>query len=164
MNFEPDTVNVEGLNSLLKALKGPPPQARVGILGGKDARKAAQGEKAVPGNAEIGAAHEYGSPSKGIPQRSFLRVPISDHLQKKMDGSGLFTEDTTKQVINSKSVVPWLKTVAILAEDIVKEAFQTKGFGKWAPWKIPGYTSKTGDILVDTTQLRDSIVSEVKEG
>ena len=160
-SFESDTVNVEGLDQLLKALKQKAPVARIGVLADKSSRTSDQ-KKGGPSNAEIGAAHEYGAPARGLPQRSFLRVPISDELQKRMAKDGALTENEFKQVIKQGSVVPWLKKISVLAEGIVKEAFATRGFGKWSPWK-GNYESKTGDVLVDTTQLRDSITSEVKE-
>lgn len=155
--FEPDTVKIDGLDKLLKALKGKPPVARVGILSGKDARKEG------PGNAEIGAAHEYGVPSRGLPARSFLRMPLSERLGPTMESSGLLGPEETKEVLKSGTVVPWLKKVAVVAEGVVREAFETQGFGKWKPWKDPNYTNNAMQVLVDTGQLKNSITSEVKE-
>lgn len=161
MEFEGDTVEVGGLDKLAQALKKKPPVARVGILGAKTNRAKEKGAEST--NAEIGAAHEYGSLARGIPQRSFLRMPIGDRLQGEMERSGLLTEGETKKVLQQGTLVPWLRQVAALAEGIVKDAFNTKGFGKWPGWRIPGYTNRTGQVLVDTTQLRDSITSEVKD-
>jgi hypothetical protein len=156
-SFEPDTVNVAGLDKLLKALKAKPPNARVGILGPKDARK--EGEV---GNADIGAAHEYGDPGRGLPQRSFLRIPLADNLQKAMESEGAFSEEELKEVLRSGSVMAWLKKVAVLAEGVVREAFDLEGPG-WPEWSDPDYENNTGKILQDTQQLRESIISEVKE-
>lgn len=161
MNFEPDTVELAGLDKLLKALKAKPPVARIGILGDKAARKEETSKKGAS-NAEIGAVHEYGSIGKGIPQRSFLRVPLADHLEKEMEESGALSDEESKQVIKQGSVIPWLKKIAVLAEGVVRKGFDTGGFGKWAPHS-KGYQNNTGMVLVDTTQLRDSIVSEVKD-
>ena len=159
MSNDACTVNVAGLDKLLKALKAKPPVARVGILGGDENRKETGN---APGNAEVGAVHEYGAPARGIPPRSFLRIPISDNLQKYMDTSGVLSKDKMDEVLKVGSVVPWLKEVAGIAERIVVEAFATSGFGKWAAWKDPNYTNNANMILVDTTQLRESITSEVK--
>jgi len=147
-------LDVKGLDQLLKALKANPPNARVGILGSTNPRSGKS-----PSNATVGAAHEFGT-SK-MPQRSFLRIPIADNLANQMQASGAFDKDVLKAVIKSGTVLPWIKKVTMIAEQIVLEAFATSGYGKWAPWK-KGYTSKTGQILVDTNQLRDSITSEVK--
>ena len=152
-------VNVQGLDALLKALKAKPPKARVGILGG-NARSSSKGTSTQT-NAQIGAAHEFGT-SK-LPQRSFLRVPITDHLQKRMQNSNLLDKDVLKAVIKEGSVVPWLTRVAMIAEDIVLGAFDSGGYGKWAPWANPNYKNNTGMLLVDSQQLRNSITYEVTE-
>lgn len=156
------TINTKGLDQILKALKGKMPQARVGILGGKAVRNAQGGNK-TPSNAEVGAVHEYGAPARGIPARSFLREPISDNLDKEIEKSGALDKEVLKQVIKDGSTLPWMKKIAVLAEGIVAEAFDSGGFGKWKQWKNPNYTNNAGQLLVDTKQLRDSITSEVKE-
>ena len=159
MGMEADTINVKGLDQLLKALKVKQPQTRVGILGG-DPRAAKPGEKHVPTNAEVGAAHEFGT-SK-VPMRSFLRIPISEGLEKEMESAKLFTQDTLAAVIKSGSILAWMQKIAISAEACVADAFDTGGNGKWKAWKKSNYTNNAGQLLVDTTQLRNSITSEVK--
>ena len=149
------TMEVRGLDQLLKALKARPPVARVGILGSNPR------EGGGPTNADIGAAHEFGTTT--IPQRSFLRMPISEGLQGEMESSGALDKDVLANVIKSGSVVPWLKKVSKLALNLVFDAFDTEGNGKWPAWKIPGYTNNTGQLLLDTQQLRNSITDEVKE-
>lgn len=163
------TINVTGLEKLLKALKTrTPPTAKVGIIGDKnrphyaEVKAGQKAPKSIPTNAEVGAAHEFGAPARGLPQRSFLRWPIQERLQKEMESSGAFDYDTIAAVLKQGSVKPWLTKIAILAEGIVVGAFGTNGYGKWAGWKTPGYQNNTGDILVDTTQLRNSITHEVK--
>lgn len=150
MSDEACTVNVKGLEKLLKALKGQQPNCRVGILG-EQPRK--DGGKT---NAEVGAAHEFGTTT--LPKRSFLRVPIIEGLDAEMESSGLLTEKTTKEVIRSGSVAAWLFQVATCAEACVADAFATGGNGKWKETKRE---NNTGMILVDTQQLRNSITSEV---
>lgn len=163
MNFEGgDTLNVEGLDRLVKALKRKPPLCHVGILGSSE-RKPKEGDKSVKSNAEVGAVHEFGAPARGIPQRSFLRVPISERLEKEMVSLNLMTTEKLKQVIKTGSLVPWMREVANAAVFVVMDAFQTGGFGKWPSWKGKNYTNNTGQLLKDTLQLRDSITSEVKE-
>lgn len=170
------TVNTKGLDQLLKALKGRPPVARIGILGDSPRASAPseishlelmrkrtkpKGAEINPTtNATVGAAHEFGT--SRLPQRSFLRVPISENLEKQMENSGALDNDALADVIKAGSVIPWLKKITAIAEGIVAEAFDTGGFGKWPAWKTKGYTNNTGDILVDTQQLRNSISSEVK--
>jgi len=150
-------LQTKGLDQLIKALKNNLPRARVGILGAKTIRK---GDEIGSTNASVGAVHEFGM--GGMSQRSFLRVPISEKLQRKMEAAGAFDKDVLNEVVKSGSILPWVKKMAILAEQIVHEAFETGGFGRWPAWKTPGYTNEHGRILEDTGQLRDSITSEVK--
>lgn len=179
MRNEAVTLEVKGLDQLLKALKAKPPMARIGVLGDKTNRSAApaaishsslmnrktakQGASQKKStNAEIGAAHEFGAPARGLAQRSFLRVPLADYLGKEMEKQGALSKNETKDVVKTGSVLPWLGKIAVLAEGIVRGAFDTGGYGKWPAWKDPNYTNNAGQLLVDTTQLRDSITSEVK--
>lgn len=157
------TLNVKGLDQLLKALKAKPPTARVGVLAETVNRKSEPGQKNTPNNAEVGAAHEYGAPGRGLPQRSFLRVPITDNLDKRLSQEGMLSKQTLADVIKTGSVLPWVKKVTSIAKGIVTEAFETGGFGKWPQWEDSHYSNNAGQLLVDTKQLRDSIVMDVKE-
>lgn len=157
------TINTKGLDQLLKALNARPPTARVGVLADTTARKNNTTKGSIPTNAEVGAAHEFGAPARGLPQRSFLRVPITDNLDKRLEQEGMTDEQALKDVIKSGSVLPWVKTVTAIAKGIVTEAFATGGFGKWKGWSDSHYSNNAGQLLVDTKQLRDSIVMEVKE-
>jgi len=163
MEFEQDTINLEGLEKLQKALKAKyPPYAKIGVLGGgKEVRKN-EGKKNQINNAELAAVHEYGSPVQGIPSRSFLRMPLTDQLPKKLEEGGLFEEDEAREVLRTGTLMPWMKRVAAIALGVCKEAFTSNGWGKWPAWK-PGYTNKTGQMLNDTGQLKDSVDAEVVE-
>lgn len=151
------TLKIDGLQRVLKALKGKPPIARVGILGNSAVRSDA---KAGPNNATIGTWHEFGTPF--LPVRSFLRVPISENLQKELEKSGAFTPEALAEVVKQKSLRPWVEKMAVLAEGIVSDAFNTGGFGKWKPSDMT--RKRVKQTLVETQQLRNSITSEVKDG
>jgi phage gpG-like protein len=160
------TLECPGLDKLVKAMGVSAPSIRVGVLGQKAARNEnAEGqseEKPKEGelnNAEIGAFHEFGTGNN--PERSFLRVPISDNLEKYLDKNGALDEDVLKETIASGTLVPYALKVAATAEEIVADAFQTGGFGKWKPSNMAG--KKVAQTLVETQQLRNSITSEVKE-
>lgn len=155
MNDAIETFNVRGLDQLVKALSTKPPVCRVGILGAKNSRTGHSNS-----NATIGAAHEFGTHT--IPQRSFLRTPIQENLDKKLESRGLLDKEALAQVIKVGDMKPWLKLVGIVAEEVVQEAFDTGGDGKWPAWKNSNYTNNTGMLLVDSTQLRNSITSEVE--
>lgn len=146
------TLDDKKLKNLIKAFKGKMPLARVGIRGGGERN---EGEKS---NAEIGAYHEYGTTV--TPQRSFLRVPINDNMEKYMESAGAFKEQSLKKVIKEKSINTWVTKMAELGYQIVMEAFDTGGFGKWKPSNMDGKKNK--QTLVETQQLRNSITTEVK--
>lgn len=147
-------LKTEGLDKLIKALKGRPPNGRIGILGDKNYR----GGK-VNSNAIVGAAHEYGT-SK-LPIRSFLRVPLSEFLGQRLEAYGAVDKEAFKEVLKVGSFVPWMKKVMVLAEGVVADAFDTNGFGAWKPSNMAH--KKNQQTLVETQQLRNSITSEVLE-
>lgn len=149
-----DTIEIDtrGLDQFIRALKSVP-KSRVGILGEKNARDSKGGET----NASIGARHEFG---KGKKLRSFLRMPLTNYLQKYLDKSDAFDKETLSKVIAEGSLIPWLKKVALTAENVVGDAFKTGGFGEWFPSNMK--YKKVQMTLVETQQLRNSITSEVK--
>lgn len=150
-------INLKGLDGLLFVLKEKAPIGQLGILGEKDPRSG-KGKS----NATVGAAHEFGNPARNLPRRSFLRMPLIEHFSEYLDASGLLNLDTLKAVIRDRSLVPWVKKCLIVGEEVVSDAFNTGGFGTWKKWKDPAYENNANQILVDTTQLRDSITSRVK--
>lgn len=161
MSDEAYTLNVKGLEQLAKALKRKPPVTRLGILGSYVSRVPEKGEKKTLTNAEIGALYEYEGGVGNRPGGSFLRVPVADKLAKAMEVSGALTEETTKKVIASGSMVPWMEKVAKIAEAIVAGAFASGGYGKWKPSNMS--RKDNHQTLVETTQLRESISSDVSE-
>jgi len=142
-------VNISKLEDFIKAMKGNP-KARVGIMGDSDHRDDGLS------NATIGAIHEFGH---GVPQRSFLRVPLIDGLNEAVKDS--ITPDDLTAIVDNKSLVPLIRKIGIVAEEVVGKAFDTGGNGKWPKWTTPGYKNLTGKLLVDTQQLRNSITSVV---
>lgn len=145
-------MNTRGLDQLIKATKKLP-VIQIGVLGANDVRE--DGES----NAEIGAKHEFGA--DGMPMRSFLRVPLSDHLSNYLEESGAFDKAALTEVVKLGSFTPWMRKVATTAEAVVLDGFQTGGFGRWRP-SIMTF-KKLKMTLIETQQLRDSITSEVKE-
>ncbi len=97
-----------------------------------------------------------------MPARSFLRLPIADNMNKRLKSSGALDQDTLDKVAKTGETTPFLKIIGIIAEGIVADGFSSGGFGKWALWKN-GYQNNTGNILVDTGQLRNAVTSEVVE-
>jgi hypothetical protein len=166
MRFDPDEIKLDGLEKLVKALKiKNPPKILLGIVGTKPERSGGAT------NAEIGAAHEYGSVQRNLPARSFLRMPISEKLDESLKDAGMTDEGTLRKVITDGSIMPWLEKIKLIAKAIVIEAFDTEGFGKWRKWsrkyarrqELKMQSKKTGGrgtdnkILDDTGQLKGAI-------
>lgn len=183
-------INTKGLDALLKAFKNVPtarvgilgskggarvqeqaarkalketkqfktanPEGRKELL--SDVKAAYASGNGVRNNAEIGAKHEFGE--DGMPQRSFLRVPLIDHLNKYIESSGLFSKQVLQQVIAERSIRAWVQNIGLVAETVIGEAFDSGGFGKWKPSNMK--YKKVHQTLVETQQLRNSITSEVK--
>lgn len=141
------------LDKLIRQLKKDPPILKVGVIGDKGARNS----KTKTTNATIGAKHEMGI---DVAQRSWLRMPLIEHFEKYLAKSGAFGVKSFEIVLKTGSLAPWLAKAGIVAESVIGDAFDTGGFGKWAKWR-GGYTNRTGKILVDTQQLRNSVTSQV---
>lgn len=159
------------LENLLKQVGGEF-VARVGVIGSA-AGEVHDSESGMT-NATLGLIHEFGSESNNIPARSFLRMPLEAQQDKLMQ-----TLDTgsVKESIESGDIKQVYKTLGIAAEQIVKDAFMTGGYGNWkanAPITIHGgwMSNKNGKSfyvkgkgtdkpLIDTGALMRSISSDV---
>lgn len=148
-----ESFDTKNLDKLVRALKkGKLAGVKIGIFGKNSVRSDSKKT-----NATIGAYHEFGT--RYLPQRSFLKMPITDHLSKELEQSGAFDEAALTAVVKSGSMKPWLDKVAICAEAVVQDAFDTGGFGKWKPSDMR--FKENHQTLVETTQLRNSITTEV---
>lgn len=137
------------LAKLIDALKKPP-SVNVGIL--QNSKKRVAGS-----NADIGLKHEFGE--DGLPVRSFLRMPVTTHLQQFLDKSEAFSEDVLKIVVEQGKLDEWMKLVGTTAEATIASAFATGGFGNWRPSNM--VYKKVHQTLVESEQLRESILSKV---
>ncbi len=129
-------------------------QVQVGIFGNKSSRH----NKGGLTNADVGAIHEFGSYSRHIPMRSFLRMPLHTQghqiLKQVVPGS--------KELIAAGKMVMLLKRLGIACENVVQAAFASRGFGTWPANKPSTVRRKGSDApLIDTAQLRRSIASRV---
>lgn len=149
-----EDIDTKKLDQLIKAFAGEKqPTINVGVLGQLNIRNDESN------NASIGLKHEFGQ--DGLPIRSFLRMPITEMMQKYIDKSGAFDKEAFKQVVADKTILPWIKKIGFIAETIVADAFQTGGFGQWKASNMK--RKKNHQTLVETAQLRTSITSEVAE-
>ena len=192
MRINKTRINFKALDEWMKALDRKI-SIKVGIIGKEAGQKHPDSDLT---NAELGAIHEFGCTitvtdkmrnylhsqglhlKKGtmtvvIPTRSFLRMPLMSAESKKelrrviVDSIGGeikatdLSNKTANKILND--------TVHLLAETAylrVLQAFETGGFGKWAP--ISKFTTQRrynagNPPLTDTRDLRRSISYEIKE-
>ncbi|MDR2675902.1 MAG: hypothetical protein LBC18_13810 [Opitutaceae bacterium] len=125
---------------------------RVGILG-ENAKRSGPG----PDNAEIARVHEFGSASRGIPERSFLRAPLTLNTQRGLDAH----RPALTKAITALGPKPMLKTIASVCEGVSKEAFATSFGGRW-PANAPATIAAKGSDrpLIDTGQLRRAVSAD----
>lgn len=122
--------------------------------------------KGTPGTYEngmsviqVGIVHEFGSPSRNIPQRSFLRAPMymsRDKIKKMIFNEYVKCQNKTSNVQTS------LKKMGIYGEGISKKSFRVND---WAPLKPATIKAKgnKANPLINTGQLRNSITSIVEK-
>ena len=106
---------------------------KVGILGVGRAGRPAHPTRKEAGidNPNLGAVHEFGSMKRHIPPRSFLRMPLMTKLPDKMRAIG---KAVWQSIIDQKGIRTALADLGAEGENTVQEAFNTGGFGQWAPW------------------------------
>lgn len=142
-------LDMSGWKHLKKTLEGNY-TTRVGILGSEGSKQHADTKKT---NAEIGAIHELGLVA-GIPQRSFLKMPLESKLFSKIEAE----KEQYYTALKNGKLVKWFQALGMWSEEIIDEAFTTSGFGSWAP-NAPITIARKGSAmpLIDTGQLRNSI-------
>lgn len=148
INFSLD--KFDGFTTEMKAFV-----TRVGILGGKAARK----DDSPMNNAEIGVIHEFGSINANIPARSFLRMPIEEKRRELMKAFGTAT---ARAALENGQYKKLFQLLGIKGEEIVHQAFASAGFGHWPDIKQATKDAKgSSAILIDTAQLERAITSDV---
>ena len=122
--------NAKKLLKLIKSLSKSFPSVEVGIMGSE---AAAQHNGTNKTNVEIGFLNEFGSISQHIPARSFIRMPLqlylSDYIKKK---KSLSQEELAKAIEEGKEK-EFAAKLGFVAEEVIQDAFETRGFGNWAP-------------------------------
>lgn len=158
-------VSSEVAESLHKALSKKF-RARVGILGSKTIRDAIKNPNGLT-NAEIGLKHEKGSLSERIPRRSFLEMPLVQGIGKIATVAKIIKTEVFGKI--ERGSVPELamrkahQDLGRIGEQIVQTAFEASGPG-WPPNSQMTVKLKGSDRpLIDTGQLRRSIISDVTE-
>lgn len=138
------------LENLLKDL-GVDHSVDVGVF--KDA-KTPDGESV----AGYGAANEFGVVEKKIPARSFIRMP----LEEKQEEIAEYVDGHAREHIESGDIKAIFEDIGIAAQSKIQEAFDTEGFGTWAPNADATIARKKSDTpLIDKGLLRKAVTYEV---
>lgn len=127
----------------------------IGIIG------AGQHEGSELTIAEVGAANEFGTLDKRVPERSFIRMP----LQKKGKEIEKKIGEKAEALIAKGEIKKLFELIGIAGEGAIQEAFDSGGFGTWPD--IADSTKKrkgSSAILIDKGVLRKSIISKVGKG
>lgn len=146
--------DLKGFDRLIKNIKTDL-VVQIGIFANKNARK----DEST--NADIGARHEFGVISEGLPRRSFLEDPLKIKRKEFLKQVSKIVKANIDKKNGDKQS---LKLIGIAAEAIIQEAFETGGFGAWealSPETIAAKASAT--ILIDRSELRRAISSKVKK-
>lgn len=135
------------------------PRVKVGILATTNARA-----KDTLTNAQIGFTNEFGKMTgyPKIPARSFIRVPLNLHFNEKLQTKKSLTGKELEKALQTGQVEQFAAKVGMVAEEVIQEAFETRGDGQWAPNAPRTIAEKGSDSpLIDTGQLRRAITSKV---
>jgi len=114
-----------------------------------------KGSNAYPDGTSVimvGAVHEFGSPTRGIPQRSFLRTTVNE---KRRSYKKLFKSLSKKIVDGTITKEEALGTLGLQLQGDVQ--------GKISDGISPALKSREGTPLIDTGHLRQSIIFKVGE-
>lgn len=156
------------IQARIKAM-GTNPHVVVGVRGESAlASKKTHDDKTGPLRlVDVATIHEYGSESRNIPERSFLRATMKQNLN-------LYRRMTVKlwnQLLDPKKAMPVTKILAILGEKIkldVQERIRNGIAPPWSERTLAERYRRSGGIvavtpLIDTGQLVGSISYEVRE-
>ena len=138
MKIEVDTAKFDEILNVLEKDKS---YLKVGVIGKTNSRSSTDGKT----NAEIGLKHEFGK--DGMPQRSFLRMPMNEKFFNNLEGSRFLKKKDAfaKEILEHRSLVSVLGEIGLIAEETIKSSFDDHGFGRW-PQSKHGQKKSTLDI------------------
>jgi len=136
---------IKELEKINKSMSGPD-SVKVGLP--KDSNDYPDGTSVIM----VGAVHEFGSPSRNVPQRSFLRSTVQE---QRRPYKRLFRKLARKIVRGEITKKEALGLLGLQVQTDVRE--------KITDLKDPALVSRDGNPLVDTGHLRQSIIYEVGE-
>ena len=147
--------NLSGLHDLIKTIRE---AANAKVLVGVPASKNSPHEGGI-NMATLAATHEYGAPSRGIPERSFLRSAIIENQDKITD---LVSKGVKSYLEQGKEIdLMFYDRIGLFASNLVKDKIAKGPFKPLADATVKRKGSSKP--LVDTGALRQSISWEVRE-
>ena len=140
---------------------------KIGLLASTAQRTPTDSDR-LTHNPSLGAIHEYGltytmrktGTTITIPERSFLRMPLTQHLGDTVKKADIKWTD----ILMLRGSQALLQRLGKAGEQTVQEAFDTRGWGQWPElssftiWKKKQNKTR---ILIETTQMRQAITSQV---
>lgn len=132
----------------------------VGLFGEGKVKETAKSSKAksitAPELVIIGATHEFGSPQKNIPERSYLRATLQEH---KDEVTALFSQRVPELLLKGEDVKKFLDKIGVWFTGLVQKKIVTGPFKKLKQKTIDAKGSSKP--LIDTGRLRQSITYRV---
>ncbi len=126
----------------------------VGIRGGSARRDGTD-------NVLIGSVHEFGAPSVGVPQRSFIRSTIDERRQQIAD----VQQKALRRMTDGKlTAMQASEITGQWVENAIKKKI-TDGDPSWRAL-LPATIARKGSskALLDTTQMRSAVTHAVIRG
>lgn len=131
-------------------------KAQVGLFADTAGRSADKNR--IADNPSLGFVHEFGDFDHNIPERSWLRMPLALHLGKLIEAKGA----SWLYLLRTRGAKRTLAFLGALGEDIVQEAFSTRGWGNWLPIKRATARRKGSTaILIESAQMRKAVAYRV---
>lgn len=125
------SVNDQALREIIDAIEDAAKyQIKVGILSNEKHND--DDDDDGIGMADLGAIHEFGSTSQGIPARSFIRLTMFQKRDQFMAGVASNAKTIAKR-ISKGGIENQMKIWADVWHKYVLECFKSRGFGKWLP-------------------------------
>ena len=147
MSFEIKHTNSDFVKNIKKQLKSA--QVKVGLPKGKGGSYE-DGSSVI----EVGSWHEFGTDK--IPERSFIRVPVQQNMQKYKS----LAQKEVKKIYEGKQTVDGaLGILGLFMSDRMKASFTDNDWAENSPFTVALKGSSTP--LIDTGQLRQSITWQV---
>lgn len=94
---------------------------------------------------------------KGLPARSFIRMPLALFLPKALEEIKLINPESEE--VDFEEIAKALGETSV---EVIHDAFESQGFGNWLPHKNPEYAKDNDNPVLDRTgKLKNSIDYEV---